>query len=38
MVKVASNILAKTPTWVIFNHTIVLNDKENTKFLDFLVV
>ena len=22
----------------IFNHTIILNNKENTKFLDFLVV
>ena len=22
----------------VFNHTIVLNDKENTKFLDFLTI
>ena len=38
MVKVASNILAKTPTWVIFNHTIIINKKENTKLLDLFVV
>ena len=38
MVKVVVKKLAKIPTWVIFNHTIILNNKENTKFLDFLVV
>ncbi len=38
MVKVALKIIAKTPTWGLFNHTIVLNNKENTKFLDFLMV
>ncbi len=30
--------LAENPTWVIFNHTIILNSKENTKFLDFFIV
>ena len=40
MVNIASKFLAKTPTWGggLFNHTIVLNKKENTKFLDFLIV
>ena len=39
MVNIASKFLAKTPTWGgLFNHTIVLNKKENTKFLDFLAV
>ena len=43
MVKVVSkniiNSLAEIPTWGgLFNHTIVLNNKENTKFLDFLIV
>ena len=38
MVKVALKIIATTPTWGLFNHTIILNNKENTKFLDFLVV
>ena len=40
MVKVVSKKLAKTPTWGggLFNHTIVLNNKENTKFLDFFIV
>ncbi len=38
MVKVLSKKLEKIPTWVLFNHTIVLNNKENTKFLDFLMV
>ena len=38
MVKVALKIIAKRPTWRLFNHTIVLNNKENTKFLDLLVV
>ncbi len=37
MVKVLSKKLEKIPTLVLFNHTII-NDKENTKFLDFLVV
>ena len=35
---VAEAKLEKIPTWVLFNHTIVLNNKENTKFLDFLMV
>ena len=38
MVNIASKFLAKTPTWGLFNHTIVLNNKEDTKFLDLLVV
>ena len=39
MVNIALNILAKTPTWGgLFNHTIVLNNKEKTKFLDFFIV
>ena len=39
MVKVESKKLEKTPTWGgLFNHTIILNNKENTKFLDFLIV
>ncbi len=37
MVNMTSNILAETPTLVLFNHTII-NDKENTKFLDFFIV
>ncbi len=36
MVNMTSNILAKTPTWGLFNHTIIINNKENTKLLDFL--
>ena len=39
MVNITSNILAKTPTWGgVFNHTIILNNKENSKFLDFFIV
>ena len=38
MVKVVSKKLEKIPTWGVFNHTIKLNKKENTKFLDFLMV
>ena len=38
MVKVLSNKLETIQTLVIFNHTIIINKKENTKFLDFLVV
>ena len=38
MVKVLSKKLEKTPTLVLFNHTIKLNKKENTKFLDFFTV
>ena len=39
MVKVVSTNLEKIPTWGgLFNHTIIVNNKENTKFLDFLMV
>ena len=38
MVKVVAKKLTKTPTWRRFNHTIVLNNKENTKFLDLFAV
>ncbi len=38
MVNIVSKFLAETPTWGGFNHTIVLNNKENTKFLDLFVV
>ena len=39
MVKVVSKKLEKIPTLGgLFNHTIVLNNKENTKLLDFLAV
>ena len=38
MVKVVSKKLEKIPTWGVFNHTIIINNKENTKFLDFLIV
>ena len=43
MVKVVSkniiNSLAETPTWGgLFNHTIIINNKENTKFLDFSII
>ncbi len=39
MVNITSNILAKTPTWGgVFNHTIILNNKENSKFLDLFEV
>ena len=39
MVKMTLKKSAENPTWGgLFNHTIVLNEKENTKFLDFLVV
>ena len=34
MVKVLSKKLEKIPTLLFFNHTII-NDKENTNFLDF---
>ena len=37
MVKVVVKKLEKIPTWGLFNHTI-LNNKENTKFLDFFMV
>ena len=37
MVNIASKILTETPTWGgLFNHTIVSNNKGNTRFLDFL--
>ena len=36
MVNMTSNFLAGIqPGWWLFNHTIILNNKENTKFLDF---
>ncbi len=39
MVNIASKFLAKTPTGGgLFNHTIIINNKENTKFLDLFVV
>ena len=39
MVNIASKIIAETPTWGgLFNHTIIVKNKENTKFLDFFVV
>ena len=39
MVNMTSNFLAGIPTWVgLFNYTIILNNKENTKFLDLFVV
>ena len=40
MVNIASKILTETPTWGggLFNHTIIINKKENTKFLDLFVV
>ena len=39
MVNIASKFLAERPTrGGLFNHTIVLNNKENTKFLDLFVV
>ena len=39
MVKVLSKKLEKIPTWRwLFNHTIILKNKENTKFLDLFVV
>ena len=39
MVKVVSKKLGKyQPGGGLFNHTIILNNKENTKFLDFLAV
>ena len=38
MVKVLSKKLVKIPTLVLFNHTIIVNNKENTKFLDFFMV
>ena len=38
MVNIAVKKLVKTPTWGGFNHTIILNNKENTKFLDLFVV
>ena len=39
MVKEVRIKLAENPTWGgEFNHTIILNNKENTKFLDFLIV
>ena len=38
MVNMTSKNLTETPTWGLFNHTIKLNKKENTKFLDLFVV
>ena len=38
MIKVLSKKLIKITTLVLFNHTIILNNKENTNFLDFLMV
>ena len=40
MVNMTSKNLTETPTWGggLFNHTIILNNKENTKFLDLFVV
>ncbi len=38
MVNITSKELSETPTLVLFNHTIILNNKENTNFLDFLMV
>ena len=39
MVNMISKIMAEIPTWGgVFNHTIIINNKENTKFLDFFVV
>ena len=39
MVKVVSKKLEKIPTWGgLFNHTIIIKEKENTKFLDLFVV
>ena len=38
MVNIASKILTETSAWGLFNHTIIINNKENTKFLDFLIV
>ena len=40
MVKEVSTKLEKIPTWGggLFNHTIIINNKENTKFLDLFVV
>ena len=39
MVNIASKIIAETPTWGgLFNHNIIVKNKENTKFLDFFVV
>ena len=39
MIKVVVKKLVKTPAWGrVFNHTIKLNDKKNTKFLDLFVV
>ena len=37
MVKVVVKKLAKIPTWGggLFNHTIIVKNKENTKFLGF---
>ena len=37
MVKVVVKKLEKIPTWGLFNHTIIIKDKENTKFLDFFM-
>ena len=39
MVKEVSKKLEKNqPGGGLFNHTIIINNKENTKFLDFLAV
>jgi hypothetical protein len=38
MVNMTSKIIAEIPTWGLFNHTIILKNKENTKFLDLFVV
>ena len=38
MVNMTSKIIVEIPTWGLFNHTIIINNKENTKFLDLFVV
>ena len=38
MVNIALKIIAEQPGGGLFNHTIIINNKENTKFLDLFVV
>ena len=38
MVKTAVNKVFEMTTWGLFNHTIKLNKKENTRELDFKIV
>ena len=39
MVKEINMKLTQNPTWGgVFNLTIIINNKENTKFLDFLII